>query len=230
MLKLGLVGKNISHSKSQQMYQELLGEEVDYTLFDFQSESEIPELEILFKQVDGLSITSPYKKFFIKSVETIGAVSELGIINCIRRVNNGFEATNTDYLVVDNFMKKSDLLKDRQLVILGNGAMADITKHSAVKNKIDYIQLGRSITKDFEDLSLKDLQKEIGKKLFVINACSWEYEYKGELSGDLIFWDYNYGHKFHFNRFTQSNTQYIDGIDLLKSQASFALKFWDLFI
>lgn len=226
MLKLGLVGKNISHSKSQQMYEELLGQKVDYTLFDYQSEEEIPELSFLFEQVEGISITSPYKKIFTNDVEIVGEVSEIKIINCIRKTGELFEATNTDFLAVNNFLKTSDILKDRQLVILGNGAMAEITKHSALQNEIDYLQFGRSLTADFEKLSLKKIQKDIGKRLFVINACSREYEYRGEVSGDLIFWDYNYGHTFHFNRFTQSNTQYIDGIDLLKSQALFALKFW----
>ncbi len=228
MLKLGLIGKDISHSKSQQMYQDLLGREIDYSLFDYNNENEIPSLDELFKQVEGISITAPYKKFFTDKVSIVSEISELGIINCIRKSKGIYEATNTDFLVVDNFFKTSKLLDDRKVVLLGNGSMAEITKYSAKVNNIDLLQFARSITKDFESLNLKDIQKDVGKKLLVINSCSREFGYKGETSDDLIFWDYNYGHDFHFNRFSLSNIQYIDGIDLLKSQASFALKFWDI--
>lgn len=210
------------------MYQELLGKKIEYTLFDYQEEKDIPSLNELFNKVEGISITAPYKKHFSRQVNILGEVKDLGIINCIRKSNQTYEATNTDFLVVDNFIKNSELLKDREIVLFGNGSMAEITKYSAKINEVDYLQFSRSITKDFENFNLLELQESIGKKLLVINACSREFNYKGKIPNDLVFWDYNYGHEFHLNRFTQSNTRYIDGIDLLKSQASFALKFWGI--
>lgn len=228
MHKLGLIGKNISHSKSKQMYEEILGQEVNYKLFDYEKVKDLPTLEELFTQVNGISITSPYKKSYNQMVKIIGEVRELGIINCIRNTGNGFEATNTDFLAVENFLKNTELLKERQIVLLGNGSMSEITKFYTEKNNIKLVQLSRSSTKNFEELSLKKLQEDIGKELFIINACSREYQYSGEVPDDLVFWDYNYGHNFHFNRFTQSNTRYIDGIDLLKNQAIYALNFWGI--
>jgi shikimate 5-dehydrogenase len=106
--------------------------------------------------------------------------------------------------------------------------MAEITKFSTSKNNVDIVQLSRSNNPNFESLDLKKLQKDLGKKIFVINACARGYQYKGDLPDDLIFWDYNYGHDFHVNRFNQSNIQYIDGIELLKSQALHALHFWGI--
>jgi len=67
MISLALLGKNISHSKSREVYEELLAEKIDYKIYDCPSPSDIPSLDAFFKKHKGLSITSPYKKFFFGS-------------------------------------------------------------------------------------------------------------------------------------------------------------------
>ena len=51
MLKLALVGKEISHSLSQKMYEDLLKQKVDYSLLDYSSNQLIPPLSVLFGNV-----------------------------------------------------------------------------------------------------------------------------------------------------------------------------------
>ena len=52
--KLALIGKNIAHSKSPEVYKTLLDNNVEYTLLDFISENEIPKLSELLKTFDGI--------------------------------------------------------------------------------------------------------------------------------------------------------------------------------
>ena len=56
-ISLGLLGKDIAHSKSKNMYEELLGCDVSYTHFDHSTPESIPTLEEIFSKVSGLSIT-----------------------------------------------------------------------------------------------------------------------------------------------------------------------------
>ena len=91
MNKLGLLGKGIQHSKSKSMYEGLLNRKVDYHLFDYETDLEIPDLHEFFKTVEGLSITAPYKEHFLNDVDLSPEVKKLHAINCIRKTKNGFE-------------------------------------------------------------------------------------------------------------------------------------------
>ncbi len=225
VIKLGLVGKNIKHSKSKSVYEKILQTEIEYTLFDIENSSELPELEDLFKKVSGLSITAPYKKDYTSFVEAVGEVSDLGIINCIRKSNKGYQATNTDFLAVHSFLKSHIENNDSQIIILGDGSMAQITTFSLGLLSKEYTQYSRKITPNFPSLDLSKLSEN---NALIINTCAREYVYNGPLSDDNIFWDYNYLHKAHNDRFANSSFQYIDGMDLLKNQAIHALSFWGI--
>ena len=100
MISLSLIGKNISHSKSQNCYEKLLGRKIKYSLIDCPSENDIPSLEDIFRNCQGLSVTSPYKKFFLNKVIVGEEIQNLNAINCIRKNDNVFEGTNSDYFAL----------------------------------------------------------------------------------------------------------------------------------
>ncbi|WP_127715254.1 hypothetical protein [Halobacteriovorax sp. HLS] len=218
MRKLGLVGRNISHSKSQQMYEEILGEPVDYSLFDFEEESKIPKLEYFFNLVDGLSITAPYKKQFLKDVILDREIEALGAINCIKKEGNQYFGTNTDFMAVEQLLRS---YTDKSIVILGDGSMASITIAALNSLKLQYRQYSRRSCGDITKLDLSNLNNGL-----IINTCSREFLYEGALSKDTIFWDYNYSSSKQA-KIIQNKYSYVDGLELLKLQAKFALDFWD---
>lgn len=225
MIKLGLIGKDISHSKSKAVYEEILNTKIDYTLFDYKSEDDLPTLDELFALVQGISITAPYKKAYSNDVELSGEVADLGIINCIKKEGRKFFATNTDYLAIKDFFNSYENLEDHKIVLLGDGSMATVTKFFLDSKNYDYVQLSRKLTDNF---GLLDLTKISTEKLLVINSCGRGYSYSGPISDSNTFWDFNYGHESHINRFKDSSTRYIDGMDLLKNQAIHALDFWSI--
>ena len=78
--KLALIGRNIAHSKSPEIYSKLLENNVDYHLLDYPSVDQIPSLDYFSKNFEGISITSPYKEVFINDVELVGKAKELKAI------------------------------------------------------------------------------------------------------------------------------------------------------
>ncbi len=218
MLKLALLGKDISHSKSQQMYEDLLGERVSYELLDFENSDVIPRLEEILDDLDGLSITSPYKRHFLDSVEMSPDIESLGAVNCISKLNGSYYATNTDFLAVKEIIKERYLSKN--IVVLGDGVMARITLKVLDRFGINYKQYSRKKDGDLNRLAL------LGDNILVVNTCSRNFVFNNKLSPKSIFWDYNYSYPAHIEYFKSSTTQYVDGLEMLRLQAKHALKFW----
>ncbi len=228
MLNLALVGRSISHSRSPEIYKELLSSGFGYNLLDYKEEEAIPSLSALFEKysLDGLSVTSPYKKYFYPQVvcdSTLQKLGEQGIdaLNCIKHENGKFVASNTDYLAICHLLGGLD--KDNA-VILGDGVMAQITQIALRHLEIPFEVFSR---KNIANLSDIDLRSK-GDNLLVINACGREFIFNGLLDSSTIFWDYNYDHPQHLNAIPPKSKKYIDGISLLKSQAKYALDFWKL--
>jgi shikimate dehydrogenase len=219
-MKLALIGKNIAHSRSPEVYKKILGEKfVSCELLDYQDEKNIPKLTELFKYIDGVSVTSPYKKHFLSQVELVSCPPIISGINCIRFFKNKAEGTNTDFLAIKEIITSLKWqLADKEIVILGDGVMSKITELALFELNFPYKIYARKITKDFNQL--------IFKNALVINTCSRDYVFNGKIENKVIFWDYNYNFLPHQNTLPRICEQYIDGFSLLELQAMYAVKFF----
>lgn len=228
-ISLGLLGKNIGHSRSKEMYQEIYNQEISYTLFDFDNEMEIPGLEIIFKNLDGLSITSPYKRYFLNDVlYESDVIKNLNAINCIKKKNDVFFATNTDYYAIIDFLKeKESLLHNGHIVILGDGVMSQVTQVALLSLGYSFDIYSRKKTPGFANLNLPDLRGTF-QSSFIINTCSRNYVFNGLVDKNTFFWDMNYNLKAHEDLFSNLDCDYIDGLKLLNTQAKHAVNFWNL--
>lgn len=222
-MKLGLIGKNISHSKSQQMYEEILNRPVDYTLLDFDSENDIPTLKSLFEEdgFTGVSVTAPYKNFIFKNVKADRFASELEAVNCIKFFKGQLLGINTDFLATINILERY-LEEFEDIIILGSGAMYRTCSLALRHLEKNYTQYSRK-----KDGALEKLDLTKHPNSLVINSCSREFNFIGEISEDTLFWDLNYSHQNN-QSFLSEKCQYIDGIELLKLQAIYALEFWGI--
>jgi shikimate dehydrogenase len=219
-MKLALIGKHISHSHSPLVYKKLLGEALSsYELLDYDLEERIPLARDLLTVFDGISVTSPYKKHFLPEVELVDCPADLVGINCLRFLNNRIEATNTDFLAIEALLSgPSNIIADKEVIILGDGVMSQITQLVCRKLNIIYKLYSRRTTQNFYQLSFGNC--------FVINTCSRDYEFRGEVLTGVIFWDYNYNFIPHQKTLAKKCEQYIDGSSLLELQAKYAIKFW----
>ena len=223
-ISLALLGKDISHSKSRQMYEEIFKRTISYQLFDYSSENEIPSLDIMFSDIQGLSITAPYKKVFLDHVVLSEKIKPLEAINCIKKKDNAFYGTNTDYEAIVKIFNKNDFHK-REIFLLGSGSMAHVTKCFFSLNNIKFTQLSRKENGPLEELDLKTLSKTTNP--LIINSCARNFIFDGSLPSNSTFWDYNYSHKAH-SEWLPTLCNYLDGLEMLKLQAISAVEFWGL--
>lgn len=222
-MNLALIGKNISHSKSKQMYDKLLNQSVNYYLLDYDNEGSIPEIKKIFDTylLSGLSVTAPYKKFAFDHCDVLTQEAKLvGSVNCLKIEAGKTIGTNTDYLALLELSKKYFTSTHRQVIVLGDGAISDMIKIVFSEEKL--VQYSRKMTENFENL---DLNEESFENALIVNCCAREYCYKGLFANNTTFWDMNYSHEYHTKNI---NCSYVDGLSLLEKQAEFALSFWNI--
>lgn len=229
MIKLGLLGKNIKHSRSQEIYEEILKEKIDYRLLDYENSETIPALEELFDDLLGLSITSPYKQQFNSDPSLTRLFDQYPAINCIKKINSkSFVGINTDYIAVKeiltNYINKFEKIN---VLILGDGVMASITSLALKELDVTYLTFSRKEKlADLNTLDYAFLEKKSSQSI-IINCCSRDFIFCAKIPKNVIFWDHNYNLKPHQDYLSEI-CNYQDGLELLRLQALHALKFWNI--
>lgn len=221
MNKLALVGRGIQHSRSKQIYEKLLQRNISYTLLDYQNENEIPLALELLKTFEGISITAPYKNHFLDQLDE--NFSPINSVNTLRMKNGKVEGQNTDYLAVEEILKKLLQKNFNHIFVLGDGVMGKLTEILLKKSQTNYVTLSRR-KNNFHILD--HLTKD--QSYFIINSCAREYVYSGPVESNILFWDMNYNLEHNSRLFAACSEQYIDGLELLELQAKYALSFWNL--
>jgi shikimate dehydrogenase len=226
MLNFALVGKNISHSKSPEVYKKLISLEHTYTLLDFNDEKIIPSTAELFKKYNGINITSPYKKHFLPEVQLTEIAKSLEAINCLKIENGTVIGTNTDYFAIKEILEKFiERYKKVEFIVLGDGVMSKVACSALSNLNLNYKILSRKLIKDFINLNLLDYLNQ--EKMIVLNTCSRDFVYSGEIHQDIIFWDFNYNFDLH-KQTLGSKCDYVDGYEMLFLQAKYAVEFWSI--
>ena len=224
MLKLALVGKNISHSQSPFIYKKLFSNSVQYDLIDIQKREELPSLEDLERDYDGVSVTSPYKRDYLDQVNVDKLAQDLGAINCISFQQSRPEGTNTDYWAIKEiFTTLEDERSIETIFILGSGVMSTTTQFFFDNAKIIYKVLSR---KSGDEMAHRDFSRY--ENSLIINTCSRKFKFSGRINETSLFWDYNYSfapHQSHFDKNSQE-LLYRDGYNLLYVQAKYSVRFW----
>jgi shikimate dehydrogenase len=227
-MKLGIIGNPVKHSLSPQLYREILGEQLEtYELLNYENSYQIPSLIELSKTYDGLNITSPYKQHFVSDL-TIACpvVKSLNAVNTIAFTTEGIFGTNTDLLAVDAILNRyRSKYPSLHIILLGNGTMAKVTTLVTSRLSIKITHICRSIGRDISLLNLLNY-RETASQNIVINACSRDFVFKGVISKEDIFWDYNYSFLPHQNTLPGQVKTYEDGQELLRLQALAAANFW----
>ena len=226
-MKLALIGRSIAHSSSPLLYRKILGSEIQYDLIDIQDESQLPSLEELASRYQGINLTAPYKKFYLKDLKDVAPEAlSLNAINTISLGPSSFRGINTDYFATEAILIR--FLHDYpklHLLILGSGVMANLTKLLCEKYGISFNQVSRSNSENLSRLNVETFH-QAGSQLLIINACSRNFIFQGHTTGEELFWDYNYKFLPHQNTLPFRIKSYWDGQEMLYLQALHAAKFW----
>lgn len=149
-----LLGKDVSHSYSAEIYQ-YLG--YDYGILDLREDKF--ENFMRNRVFQGLNITMPYKERVIKHLDHLDDVAEeIGVVNTVVKKEGQLWGYNTDYYGLDYLIKKHNInLLNKNILILGTGATsksaASVFRHHKA-NKI--VKVSRSRGKD--SITYDDLQ------------------------------------------------------------------------
>ena len=183
-------------------------------------------LESLLDGLDGLNITSPYKRHFFPNVRACEYSHRLRAVNCIKKEKNCYKGAMTDFpAAYEIFLALKKSYRINQAFILGDGVMGLLSRIILDKHHIPFQIFSRKKTDNFDKLDLYGLS---GRGILIINACSRDYAYPGPLKRGTFFWDYNYHFHRHGHLKKQLGKNYLDGKSLLLTQAKYAIKFLSL--
>ena len=174
MYKYGLVGKNISYSFSENYFTKKFKKldllNYEYVTYDIKSIQDFPK--IISKHIAGLNVTIPYKELIIDFLDEIDdEAKQIGAVNTIKIIkNNKLKGFNTD---VYGFTKSlQPLLKayHKKALVLGTGGASKAVRYVLQKLNIDCLAVSRN--PNFDQLSYKDLTKDILKNYQIIINCT----------------------------------------------------------
>ncbi len=109
--------------------------------------------------IKGASITIPFKIDVIKNIDEISTDAErIGSVNTLVNLNGTVKGYNTDgYGILQPMIELGINLKDKKVLILGNGGSARSTAFSLIDNGSDVVISGRS------DEKIKQLASDLNK-------------------------------------------------------------------
>ena len=221
LYKMALIGKNISHSKSKEVYQSILPQTyIDYDLLDYSSEAELETIKNAIQKYHGVSVTAPYKRAMFNLCEQVDeSVRFLEAVNALKVVKGELLGTNTDYLASNELIDQYKVREASHVLVLGDGSMSRVIVELLKRKGIEHDVLSR------KQGNLKGFETGITNGSIVINTCSREYRLP-KIKQKVIVWDLNYGMDEHQTMYDNSNVFYINGYELLISQAKYALQFF----
>jgi len=151
MLRCGLLGKKLGHSRSPEIHQ-LLGD-YEYRLYE-KPEEELRDF-LLEGNWDGLNVTIPYKKTVLPFLSEISPTArKIGSVNTlVRRGDGTLYGDNTD---VDGFaamLRYSGFsLSGKKVLILGSGGASVSVREVLLRVGANPVVISRSGENNYENL------------------------------------------------------------------------------
>ena len=155
MKTFGLIGKTLSHSFSQEYFQEKFYKEnisdCQYLNFEINDISKIKYL-IKTNNVSGLNITIPYKSSVTPFLDFISEdAKEIGAVNTIKIIDGKLHGFNTDIIGFEKSI--FPLLKNRKTaLILGNGGASKAIQFVLSKLNVNYKIVSRNTYFDYHNI------------------------------------------------------------------------------
>ncbi|WP_395047598.1 shikimate dehydrogenase family protein [Flavobacterium sp.] len=244
MKKLGLLGKNINYSFSQNYFatkfkQEGITDEFSYENFDIQNIDEFTAILKSNPDLIGLNVTIPYKEIIIPFLDELSEnVQEIGAVNTIRISPNGkLFGDNTDFF---GFNKSLELLlkpHHKKALILGTGGAAKAVAFGLKKLNIESVFVSRQEKEN--TITYNQINAKIFDDYHIIINCTplgtfpktelfpnipYQYFTSKHIAFDLI---YN-PEKTEFLKKAENNGAIIkNGYDMLVFQAEKAWEIWN---
>lgn len=246
MRKFGLIGFPLTHSFSKKYFTEKFDKEglseCQFDLYEIEDVSLFPKILQENPELEGLSVTIPYKEKVIEYLDGLDPACEaIGAVNCIKLRDGKLIGYNTDYIgfkdSLDNWLGKA---KPKALV-LGTGGASKAVIQALKDLNIDYLIVSRSTSNQpnwvtYEDL--KNDQKILQQHHLIINTTPLgtypNTEVMADLNTSLISSEhkvydlvYNPEKTFLMRSLEARGAVVKNGLEMLHLQAEAAWKIWN---
>ncbi len=156
-MTLGLLGKNISYSFSQnyftQKFNDLGLTGYSYEIFDVQDKKEISKL---FEKPDltGFNITIPYKQDIIEYLDELSPEAQkIGAVNTVKISDGKRKGFNTDAIGFENSLIPLLELHHNAALVLGSGGASKAISYILNRLNIPYIVISRNSVNNYDSLT-----------------------------------------------------------------------------
>ncbi|MDO4771418.1 shikimate dehydrogenase [Porphyromonas sp.] len=174
----GLLGRNISYSRSPEIHRNLWGDEgadKEYRLFDVDDIEGFVREAKTWRDLRGFNVTIPYKEEIIRYIDQLeGDAQAIGAVNTVKCVpsENGLQwiGYNTDVAGFETLLEEVRVSPDVRAIILGTGGASKAVVQALTKQAIHYVTVSR--TPSDRELSYADLSDILQTSVhkLIINA------------------------------------------------------------
>jgi len=138
-MEYGLIGENVTYSFSPRIHQQFNDKE--YSLLSLNAET-FNDF-VMSKNFKGINVTMPYKEKIIPYLDEMDDISKkIGVVNTVINKDGKLYGYNTD---ADGFLyllKKNKIqVKNKKVLILGNGATAKTIKYVLIKLNVKNVYI-----------------------------------------------------------------------------------------
>lgn len=170
MRKFGLIGFPLGHSFSKKYFTEKFAREnrsdCVFELYEFPQVENFRSVIEREKELEGLSVTIPYKEQIIPYLDALDPACErIGAVNCIRIREGKKVGYNTDYLGFKQSLTTWLGESIPNALVLGTGGASKAVQQALRDLNVAFLLVSR--TKQKEQLTYQDLRED----------TSWMQEY-----------------------------------------------------
>lgn len=245
MFQLGLLGKNLSHSYSKDIFTKYFQQhniQANYQLYEISAIEEFSALISHTKPV-ALNVTFPYKTEVIRYIDYISLeAKKIEAVNWIMLYEGNWYGFNTDAPAFENHINEWICLQNiKKAIILGNGGVSKAVKFIFEKNDISYYSIYRINKHTPLSYDQTDIKNIIDSNLIVqctpvgtfpyINDCipfPFEIISEKHFVYDMI---YNPVKTLFLEKSELQGAKISNGLRMLELQAQYAIQmFEDVFI
>ena len=242
-LRLGLVGRRLSHSFSKKYFEEEYHE--PYTLIELDDLTELTEV-IEDLGLDGFNVTIPFKRDIVPMLDGIDpAAREIGAVNTVvvRKGNDEGKPKmygyNTDAPAFLDTLRPHLIERHRRALVLGSGGASCAVAWALRQLGIEYRVVSRSAEANPRCISYNEARALVmnGGYTIIINTtpagmypqCDespWQWPElidSHHLCYDLI---YNPSPTLFLQKASKRGAKTVDGLAMLHRQADLAYKIW----
>lgn len=245
MIKLGLLGKNISYSFSRSYFKSKFKNEniqgISYENFDIENIELFTSIIKNTEGLKGMNVTIPYKEAVMPFLDKINKKAKaIGAVNTIKITKKGkLVGYNTDCYGFKNTIKPYLKPYHKKALILGTGGASKAIAYSLKELNIKFSYVSRKASKGVKFTYDTITEKDVNKHQIIINCTPLgtfpdvnlcpNIPYDGITDKHLLFdLIYNPEETKFLNYGKQKKAIIINGLNMLRLQAEKSWSIWNL--